>query len=392
MILYIGLSLVILGWCVREIIRSRSGGCAILFFSLALPSFSGVVNYYNFAYGKGYLDSQNRYMAHIDNNSHYITFSQFDLPPSYGVAWRGQETVIGGEKDQTKNPPPDYVAMVYVGSFQVLDSNTNNIPPSLLGSPYTGSPLSSTDGSPNVGAQTPYQGSATQLFGSDGPSLAGMDSASGVPLDDIFYAIDSDGNSIGYFIRENGNNYELVDDSGNVVSTWDKSLGKYAPVTYKDSAGNIVQGYYDPSTGQFSSTRPSSGNGTDLTPVINAITTASSGVQGKQDALRQELLRLLGSTGNGWVYDCKLSLEDLKSIATGIGLDVSLIKSDVDSSLSSIRDNVDSIKRNFTIMLGGISSDAASSAVSLNSIRSSVQTFVDSVSSSDSSLQSVVCK
>lgn len=92
---------------------------------------------------------------------------------------------------------------------------------------------------------------------------------------------------------------------------YDPTTGKYIPVGVPDSASTPV----------------------DLTPVVTAVN--NQGIY-----TRQQLIDLLGSAGNPWVYDCKLSLKQLSDIADAQGLLVRV--SGLDTSLQSISSQINS--------------------------------------------------
>lgn len=110
-----------------------------------------------------------------------------------------------------------------------------------------------------------------------------------------------------------------------------------------------------------------SGGSIDLTPLVSSIET----VQAKQDLQRQQLVDLLGSAGNSWVYDCKLSLADLQDLAASLGLKVDT----ANSSLSAFKSSFDDF--------------STSHAGFRRTLNTSVNTIKSSVSSIDSKLSNI---
>ena len=111
---------------------------------------------------------------------------------------------------------------------------------------------------------------------------------------------------------------------------------------------------FDPATGAFTYTPwsdPNSGSGSgsvDLTPVVNAINTQGG-------LTRDQLVSLLGSAGNSWVYDCKLSLGQLYNLAVNSGLIVQVAhNSQLDDISSAIASSADDQKAHMTIVGGDI--------------------------------------
>lgn len=112
-----------------------------------------------------------------------------------------------------------------------------------------------------------------------------------------------------------------------------------------------------------------SGSSVDLTPVIDAINN-----QGQLS--RDQLVQLLGSSGNSWVYDCKLSLSQLYALASSQGLitrpqvDFSGVYSRLDSLVNKPNVDVSSLAKDSTV--ASVASGVSAANSHLSGLRSDV--------------------
>lgn len=125
-----------------------------------------------------------------------------------------------------------------------------------------------------------------------------------------------------------------------------------------------------------------SGSSVDLSPVVDAINN-----QGQLS--RDQLVQLLGSAGNSWVYDCKLSLSQLYALASSQGLitrpqvDFSGVYSRLDSLVSKPNVDVSSLAKDSTV--ASVASGVSSVNANITSLRNDVSALAK-----ESTLQSAV--
>lgn len=126
----------------------------------------------------------------------------------------------------------------------------------------------------------------------------------------------------------------------------------------------------------------------DLAPVISAV----EGVQSRQDLLRDQLIAQLGAAGQSWVYDCKLSLEDLQTLVSALDTSVDTIKSNLSAirtDVGRLSSNVGSINNNMKTFRDSLSSISSSSTtINQNILASSTERHTD-LSAILSTLQSI---
>lgn len=318
-----------------------------------LLAFSANVTYCNFECGLGYLDSGSRYIAHGTGN--YVTVpASVASSVNWNTGWYGAETIIGGQKNNTTFS--HYTALIFRGNFLVPD--TFAAVPLAQGVPYSGgsAPLSGGNSGFNLNGNTPIEGAWDANFND------GSGNGSGLFNDNsVFTAYNENGDPVVYsVVRVDGHDYlstPFVENPSIPVPVDDVNS---IPVYYKNDSGDLVSGFYNSSTGQFS---PASGSGSggdyptvDTSSIVNAINNQGS-------LTRSQLVDLLGSSGQSWVYDCKLSLSDLYSLASNLGLVVRLSSAD-SSVLSSINSTLQQINsKDFSpsvnIDLSGVRSDLA---------------------------------
>ena len=116
-----------------------------------------------------------------------------------------------------------------------------------------------------------------------------------------------------------------------------------APVFSLENNGGYEY-LYNPSTGKYDlqavSGGSNNGGSVDLSPVVNELQTQGG-------LTRSQLVDLLGSSGNSWVYDCKLSLSQLNALAAQYYPNLS----DINSSILGTSDDQ---KTHNSILAGSI--------------------------------------
>lgn len=292
-----------------------------ILFSACLSHAANII-YTNFQLGHGYVHDGS-YSA--VGSGKFITVP---LTVAQANGWKmnnlGDETVVAGQKDPNATPTkPEYDALIYMGhNFSV--SQYAPFQPLANGVPYSGGLVTATSDHANFDLSAVadiYEGAYSAAFGGNTVNV------SGVP----FVAYNSSGTPVIYdVVNVDGQNY-LTDGNGSSVPISDPTA---IPVYYKNDNGDLTQGYYNADTKQFSvepgggSGSGSSGTTVDLSPVVNAVNTQGgsivNSVNSNHASLRNFLVEKLGSTGNSWVYDCKLSLGQLVSLAGQNGLGVDL--------------------------------------------------------------------
>lgn len=166
-----------------------------------------------------------------------------------------------------------------------------------------------------------YDSSGGSIYTVEGSSVTGVNGAFGAggSLDVLQGRVSMGDNGGGVpmylYYGSDGSPTFSVSDNGGYEYQYDPNTGKYIPVLVGGSSGG-------------------SGSSVDLSPVVTAIETQGG-------LTRSQLVDLIGSTGNSWVYDCKLSLSQLYDLATSLGLQVSL---NFNSQLDSIDSSVQSVQ------------------------------------------------
>lgn len=300
---------------------SRPLSIFFLFFAFSLNAAN--VFYSTFEFGLGY-KADGLYAAR--GTGVYVTIPRTRAQSQgWDISYSGSETVISGVKNPNLAPPPPYTAMIYRGGFVVDDTYATNSSPLVDGVPYSGgtAPVGSTsDGHGfNLNGNQVVQGPVFDNFGdlSQYPEL--QDNS-------MFVAYDQEGVPRVYSLTQNDGQYYLSSNADSLaVPISDPSA---IPVRYMDN-GQLVNGYYNSSDGQFSPS-PENGSGgsssVDVTSVVNAVNAQGAAIVsslGNNDTnLRNYLINVLGASGASWVYDCKLSTEQLLLLARQGGIGVEL--------------------------------------------------------------------
>ena len=321
----------------------------LLIISIPVLSVFADTLYMNFAYCVGY-DKYSvggsagawTYPYYSVNDGRYVTVP-VALANSRG--WKhnnvGDYTVISGVIDNTApHPRPSVALVVYVGK-NFSTSNTLPIPPDW---PYSGGtdPQTATSANGNV----PYVGSGdgVPFFGSVPPSSAPLES------DGTFnyFGRTSDGGYEKYTVFQTDGQYYFQVGDG-VASPVDDVTR--LPIYTSDSSGSVYQGYWDAPSGLVSTSSSSGGSSVDLTPVVNAIETQGG-------LSRDQLVQLLGSAGQSWVYDCKLSLSQLYSLASSQGL---ITRPQID--LTGIQSSLDTIAGHVPPDISGLNKETTQAGI-----------------------------
>lgn len=167
-----------------------------------------------------------------------------------------------------------------------------------------------------------YSSNAGNPYTFDGGLVTGLNQPfiQNLNLSDILqgkFSDGSNGNSVPQFIYYNSDGSPFLSYSDIGGYEWQKNseTGLWS-LKYKPASGSSVSG----------------SSSVDLSPVISAI-------ESQGGYIRDQLVALLGQAGNSWVYDCKLSLDQLYSLASSQGL-LSSIDSQhleyLDSNLNTI--------------------------------------------------------
>lgn len=112
------------------------------------------------------------------------------------------------------------------------------------------------------------------------------------------------------------------------------------------------------------------GNNVDISPIVSGLQTANSTLSAANQQ-RAELMALLGSAGNSWVYDCKLSLSDLQSLASAISGKIDTGNNSLSAISSALSVGNSS--------LSSIASSSASVASDTATIKSKITTIEENV-------------
>lgn len=283
----------------------------------------------------------------------YVTIS---LAEANSRNWKHNYTgdftdLSGSYTTSGSHPLPSFYAAVYLGgNFFLADDQSLEIP---FDVPYSGG--TGPQNASGANGNTAYYGSGNggDFFGVPPSSSAGLPSVSDGTADFpyIFYGLSSDGAPVRYSAwTTDGQSYFQVGDG---VAAPVDSLSQL-PVYGRDSGGSTVSGYWDALAGSFSSGGGSGGDGgsgVDVSGIISA-------VNSQGELSRAQLVQLLGSAGNSWVYDCKLSLSQLYSLAIGQGL---ITRPQID--LSNIQSSLNTIASKPNVDISGLAKDSTLSTV-----------------------------
>lgn len=336
----------------------------ILLAFLGSAVYGDLVRYHNYEYGLGYRDDGGAYKLH--GIGVYVTYSDSELPTGWGT-YNGATVVLAGTYDPQLLT--DFFGVTYKSSFMVYDNETSQINNTGLG--YTGSSWSSSDGHVNSPSQSPALGGLGKIISDGGMGSHG----GGLGLGDYYFngVVDGNDNILGgelQKITDNGNDYQLVNvNTGSVDDSWNKSLGNLAPITYKDGSGNTVTGWYNPLTGEIQTSNPNIGGGGTTNIVdLSSINLALHNVTNNQNLLRQQLVQQLGAAGNSWVYDCKLSLSELLTLAQALKIEVN---STMTSEGTLVRNSLATVHTDLT----GIDGKLGTANTTLSDIKSTLNSF-----------------
>lgn len=265
--------------------------------STGIVALSPAGTYYQFYYYNGSIRSESSVLSTLGYTLNHDVDGSSISSPNYQYRYF---TVVGGLRQ-----------------YAVRSSSpTNSI--GVLGSPHSLGPIYDSS------AGMPFNVNDYGNISSVNPSF---DASSISPLQgDLQF----DGSSVDQYLYYSSDGMPLYGDS---------------PAVYGD--GKYVWDYSDGSWDLTSAALAPPSDGVDLTPVVNAIETQGG-------LTREQLVQLLGSAGQSWVYDCKLSLSQLYSLASSQGLvtrpqiDLSGIQSSLDTIAGHVPPDISGLNKETT--------------------------------------------